>query len=103
MARYRLTQAASDDIARIFTEGLVLFGLAQTDRYHDGLTATFEFLANYPRAARLREEINPPVRAHRYRSHMIIYELAPDDAVVILRVRHGHEDWLPQDHAKIGD
>jgi len=76
-------------------EGLTSFGLVQADKYHSGLSATFEFLAEYPRAARLREEISPPVRAYPYKSHLVIYELEGNDAVVILRVRHGREDWLP--------
>ncbi len=95
MPGYRLTQAAADDILNIFIEGLVLFGLAQADKYHDGLTATFELLADFPRAARLREEIQPPVRAYRYKSHMILYDLSAGDTVIILRIRHGHEDWIP--------
>jgi toxin ParE1/3/4 len=94
---YRLTQAASDDIAAIFIEGLMLIGLAQADKYHDGMTAAFEFLADYPRAARLREEIDPPVRAYNYKSHLIVYDLGDDDAVIILRIRHGHEDWQQGD------
>ena len=93
MPAYRLTQAASDDIEATFIEGMVLFGLAQADKYHDGLTAAFEFLSNYPRAARLRDEINPPVRAYNYKSHLIVYDLRADDTVVVLRVRHDHEDW----------
>lgn len=95
MPGYRLTQAAVNNIQDIFIEGLALFGLAQADKYHDGLTIAFEFLADFPRAARLREEIQPPVRAYRYKSHMILYDLGADDAVIILTVRHGREDWIP--------
>ncbi len=96
MGSYRLTQAASDDLVTIFIEGLALFGLDQADRYHAGLAHAFQFLADFPRAARLREEIDPPVRAYRYRSHMIVYDLASDDAVIVLRIRHGREDWLTE-------
>ena len=71
-----------------------MFGPQQADRYHEGLTATFGFLAQYPRAARLREEVDPAVRAHPYKVHLIVYELDADDVVTILRVRHGHEDWM---------
>ena len=92
--RYRLTANAEDDLTAIFIAGLAEFGLEQADAYHDGLFATFAFLAEYPRAARLRDDIDPPVRAHRYRSHLVIYELESDDLVIILRVRHGREDWL---------
>jgi toxin ParE1/3/4 len=91
--RYRLAAAASDDIAQIFLYGLEQFGLPQADKYHDGLTATFEFLADYPRAARLRTEISAPVRAHRYKSHLIIYEIGAGGTVIVLRVRHAREDW----------
>ena len=41
--------------------------------------------------------LHPPVRVHRYQSHLIIYEIAEDDMVLILRVRHGREDWLRTD------
>ncbi len=92
---YRLTRAASGDIERIFIEGFKLFGLAQADKYHDGLTESFEFLAEFPRAARLREEISPPVRAFRYKAHVIIDDLDTANTVIILRVRHGLEDWIP--------
>ena len=94
MPAYRLTQAASDDLVEIYVHGFALFGQAQADTYHEGLAATFAFLAEYPRAARVRDEITPPVRAHPHRSHLIVYELDAEDSVVILRVRHGREDWM---------
>jgi toxin ParE1/3/4 len=90
---YRLSFAASDDILHIFLEGLDRFGPPQADEYHEGLASAFGFLAEYPRAARLRDEIDPPVRVHRYKSHMIVYDIGEDDTVLILRVRHGREDW----------
>lgn len=96
MAGFRLTRAAADDLVQIYLEGLAMFGAAQADRYHDGLGAAFAFLADYPLAARLRDEISPPVRVHRYQSHLILYDIAEDDAVLILRVRHGREDWLQE-------
>jgi toxin ParE1/3/4 len=93
MARYRLSRAASDDISHIFLDGMARFGLMQADRYHEGMAAAFDFLADYPQAARLREEIRPPVRVHPYRSHLIIYDIMHDGRILILRVRHGREDW----------
>ncbi|CAN5661823.1 hypothetical protein BH10PSE14_BH10PSE14_35550 [soil metagenome] len=90
----RFRPAAEDDIRAIYRNGFVEFGREQADRYHDGLDAVFDFLARYPRAARLREEIDPAVRAHPYKAHLIVYELGDGDLVTILRVRHGHEDWM---------
>lgn len=94
MPRYRLTRAAGDDLAAIFLDGLERFGLHQADEYHERLAATFAFLADYPRASREREEIDPPVRVHPCKAHLVIYEIGSDDQVLILRVRHGREDWL---------
>src|SRR3546814_6420909 len=78
----------------LFRSGLERFGPAQADGYHDGLEATFNFLGEYPRAAREREEIRSPVRIYPYKAHLIVYELGPNDKVLILRVRHAREDWL---------
>src|SRR3546814_11105706 len=63
----------------IYLYGLERFGPAQADGYHDGLEATFNFLGEYPRAAREREEIRSPVRIYPYKAHLIVYELGPND------------------------
>jgi len=93
MARYRLTRAASDDIMAIFVDGVERFGLPQADLYHAGLAAAFERIAKYPFSARLREEIVPPMRVRRFRAHLILYDLVEENRPLILRVRHGREDW----------
>ncbi|MCC4234099.1 type II toxin-antitoxin system RelE/ParE family toxin [Sphingobium soli] len=98
MPRFRLTRAAVDDLKAIFLEGIEQFGLPQADAYHEGLSAIFAFLADYPHAARLREEISPPVRVHPYKAHLVIYEVDDDDEVIILRVRHGREDWISSNY-----
>lgn len=92
MGIYRLSRKAEEDILGIFVTGVREFGITQAEHYHAGLETAFAFLADYPRAARERTEIDPPVRAHPRGAHMIIYELDGED-VVILRVRHSREDW----------
>jgi toxin ParE1/3/4 len=92
--RFSLTRAAADDLTAIFLQGIEQFGLPQADAYHEGLSAIFAFLADYPNAARLREEISPPVRVHPYKAHLVIYDVGYEDEVIILRVRHGREDWM---------
>ena len=69
-------------------------GLTRLMPITPGLEATFEFLADYPRAARLRQEISPPVRALPYKAHLIVYDIENDDVIVILRIRHSREDWM---------
>ena len=98
MPRFRLTRAAADDLTGIFLEGIEQFGLPQADTYHEGLSAIFAFLANYPHAARLREEISPPVRVHPYKAHLVIYDVGVEDEVIVLRVRHSREDWMSSNY-----
>lgn len=92
MVEYRLRRAAADDLAAIFRASVERFGRAQADSYLDGLYEMFDLLAAFPQAARLRDELDPPVRAHPHKSHIIIYEIEVDH-IAILRIRHGHEDW----------
>jgi len=89
---YRLTQRADDDILAAYLQGHDLFGELQADRYHADLHALFQRLADHPGMARLRSEITPAIRAFSFKSHVVIYEDAPD-GVVILSIRHGREDW----------
>jgi toxin ParE1/3/4 len=92
---YRLTRKAAADLRRIFTEGMTLFGSAQAERYHARLRRTFDLLAANPEMARERTELSPPARVHPCGSHIIVYVVAEDGAVLVVRVRHGREDWLP--------
>ncbi|MCQ8782985.1 type II toxin-antitoxin system RelE/ParE family toxin [Mangrovibrevibacter kandeliae] len=90
---YRLTDQAAEDVQHIYTEGSRLFGLEQAGRYHARLRQTFEVLAHFPELARERLEITPAVRIHRCGAHVVIYIVDEVD-VLIVRVRHGHEDWV---------
>lgn len=90
---WRLSRAAEDDVVRIHRDSASLFGDDHADAYVRGLEAVFRFLAENPRAARERLEIDPPVRVHPYRAHVVIYVLDADE-VLIVRIRHAREDWL---------
>ncbi|MBV8972468.1 MAG: type II toxin-antitoxin system RelE/ParE family toxin [Sphingomonadaceae bacterium] len=93
MPRYRLARPAVADLRAIFRFGIERFGVAQADDYHAGLFDAFRFLAENPLAARLRREVDPPVRVWRYKAHLIFYDVL-SGGVRIVRVRHGHEDWM---------
>ena len=91
---YKLTRRAEEDIVGIYVESARRFGQQQAEAYVSGIEAVFEFLSENPRAARERTEIQPPVRVHPYKSHIIVYLIDPCDDVLIVRVRHAHEDWV---------
>ena len=91
---YKLSLKSEEDILHIYSEGELLFGADKATEYHIKMERVFEFLSENPNAARERNEINPPVRIHPYKSHMIIYIIGHSNEILILRVRHGREDWM---------
>jgi toxin ParE1/3/4 len=91
---YRLSVDAEEDIIAIAEQGLRMFGAHQARRYHNDLFALLGLLAENPHIARERVEIDPPVRIHPFKAHLIVYQIAEDGTVFVIRVRHGHEDWV---------
>ena len=89
---YRLSQKAEADIRKLYVFGVKNFGVNHAERYFSGLFEAFEFLANFPLAARLRPELRGETRAHPYQSHLIFYRQDGTD-IFIQRVRHSNEDW----------
>ncbi len=96
MVGFRLTEAAENDIIGIAEAGTRQFGSAQARRYHDQLFAIFDLIAANPRMARERLEISPPMRIHPFKAHLVVYTIENDGSVLIVRVRHGHEDWATE-------
>lgn len=89
---YILGPGAASDLDRIYRNGAAQFGFAQADAYVSELKRVLELLGTNPRMARLRKEIEPPVRIHPHRSHLIVYDIE-GDTVLILRIRHANENW----------
>lgn len=92
---YNLTNKAIEDLLHIYAEGLRLFGQDLAESYYAELESTFDLLAANPKLARQRAELNPPVRIHPFHSHLIIYNIEPNDDILIIRIRHNREDWEP--------
>jgi toxin ParE1/3/4 len=91
---YRLTRRAEADVIEIYLNGVERFGVEHAEAYHAALERTFELVARHPRLAQERTEIVPAVRIHPSGAHVIVYTVGADDDVLIVRVRHGREDWI---------
>jgi toxin ParE1/3/4 len=89
---FRTSPQADEDIADLYVAGAARFGVAQAERYQDGLFSAFKMLAENPLMARERCELAPPVRLHPYQAHMIVY-VEEGAGVLIVRVLHGRQDW----------
>ncbi|WP_396594274.1 type II toxin-antitoxin system RelE/ParE family toxin [Brevundimonas sp. R86498] len=95
-----VSRDAEIDLMSIFLTGMEQFGLRQAERYRDGLKRAFELLAQFPDMARTRPEWPVTVRAFPHGSRVIIYEQV-ESGILIVRVRHGLEDWI--DDLLVGD
>lgn len=89
---FRTSLRADEDIADAYVAGAIRFGVAQAERYQDGLFAAFQMLANNPLMARERHELTPPVRIHPYQAHLIVY-IEDGSSILVIRVLHGRQDW----------
>lgn len=96
MARLTVSEEADRDLDTLYRLGVEMFGVAQADRYVDGLLDALDLIANFPGAARLRTGLEPPIRAYPYKSHLILYDMDATGDVLVIRIRHGHEDWSGQ-------
>lgn len=90
---FRLSLAAEEDIIGIAEQSVRSFGPIQARRYHDELFAIFDMIAAYPRIARERMELSPSMRIYPFKAHLVIYRVEANGDVLIVRVRHAHENW----------
>lgn len=89
-----LSAKADRDLAELIASGLERYGVAASDRYVARLREAFEMIDRFPRIARLRQEIDDATRGFPVGVHIIFYQVDDADDVLILRIRHGREDWL---------
>ena len=92
VSEYRLSPAAQQDLESIWDFTVQTWSPDQADSYLRGLADKLSLLCENPLIARERAEIDPPVRLHPYRSHLIIYRVEADHLAVI-RIVHGRQRW----------
>jgi toxin ParE1/3/4 len=90
---YRLSPRARDDLEEIWRYTAEIWSVAQADAYINDLAQVFETTCDFPTLARLRTEFTPPVRIHPHESHLVVYEAAEAE-IVVLRVLGGRQDWI---------
>ena len=87
--RLRITRTADRELDSLLRWGVRNFGVAVASEYYNGMIQLFSLLCTNPQIAR---EIRSGIRAHPYRSHIIIYRQS-DDRLEILDIRHGRSNW----------
>jgi len=91
--RIRKTDLAESDLINIYRFGCDKFGILQSVEYISAMFDVFELLAQNPFIQRERHEYSQPIRLHLFQAHVIVYK-TEDDALVILRILHGKQNWL---------
>ncbi|MGV1906307.1 type II toxin-antitoxin system RelE/ParE family toxin [Agrobacterium cavarae] len=94
---YFLSAEAEEDIIRIAEYGVRNFCTIHAQHYHDELFETLDLIARHPEMAREHHEIQPRVRIHPSNAHLIVYSVGEDGIAFVIRVSHGHEDWVGSD------
>lgn len=89
---FLISQEADSDIVALYDFGARTYGLVAAAAYAAQLRDRFQFLAEFPRSVREREEVTPPVRIAPFRGHIIAYRIENED-VVVIRVLHHSADW----------
>lgn len=87
-----LTPAALDDLDEIWAFSAETWSVSQAETYLSDLGLQLQALCDYPEIARERQELSPPVRIHRFRSHVVLYRI-DGDRLVVFRVVHARRDW----------
>lgn len=94
VAAYRLSQAAKDDLVRLYRRGIIEFGMQQADRYYDGLIARLERIAVDPTLYPAVDHIRAGYRRSVYGAHSIYYQLSEDGLEIVRAL--GREDAAGQ-------
>lgn len=89
----RLSGRAERDLEWLYWQGAEQFGLSQAERYVAELSAVLLLIAENPQAARLRHDIEPPLRSRPFRAHVVYYREEGQE-VVVIRILHARQDWL---------
>ncbi len=86
--RYRLTEAAVENLEDIFIQSILEFGELQAFKYEDSLRRTFDLLTFTPELGRKAKADNEKERRFVHGSHVIFYRIEPEE-IIIESVEHG--------------
>ncbi len=82
MTKYRLTDAAREDLENIYRYGLQTFGEKQADRYYFGLIKCLESIADNPLLYPAVDYTKPGYRRCTYISERIYYRIDGDTVII---------------------
>jgi toxin ParE1/3/4 len=91
MADFRISGRADADLGDIADYTIAQFGIAQAQRYRDGLHDCFRTLAEHPNLGRAADTIARGLRRFEHESHVVFF-VPVDAGILIVRVLHNRMD-----------
>ncbi|CUS48043.1 toxin ParE1/3/4 [Idiomarinaceae bacterium HL-53] len=91
--RLLISNAARKDLFAIYNYTRQTYGKVNAINYLNKLDNAMNLIVTFPKIAKLRSEIIPPVRILPIEEHLLIYRELELDTIELLRVRHKREDW----------
>jgi len=92
MAKYKLTNKAVEDLARIWDYTLEKWSEKQADKYYKMLIANCEEIAKDPNLGKTYDGITEKLLGLRANRHVIFYRTIEENYVEITRILHGRMD-----------
>lgn len=94
-SRFKLRQAAKNDLKEIGRYTLKNCGQAQRDKYLKGLEQRFKLLGENPGFGRPREDVKAGYHCSHYEKHAVFYRIGKDFVEIIAVL---HSSMMPELH-----
>ena len=97
MAKYKITNAAQEDLRNIWDYTKNNWSRNQANKYFNQLIAQIEYISQNPHVGQLLLHVRKNYRSLSMKSHRIYYKSVSDNTIEIVRILHQKmdvENWL---------
>lgn len=99
--KYRINLSVETDLEDIFYYGYQTWGEDRAILFLEMLYEKFQWLANNPEIAPIREDFTPKIyRSWYVEPYMIFYRIIDQKEIEIMAVLHGRKNFLLEDLSK---
>jgi toxin ParE1/3/4 len=92
MAKYKLTNKAVEDLAKIWEYTFEEWSEQQADNYYEMLISNCEEIAINPKLGKTYDGVTQGLLGMRTSRHVIFYRKMDEDYIEITRILHGRMD-----------
>ncbi|MCU7837489.1 MAG: type II toxin-antitoxin system RelE/ParE family toxin [gamma proteobacterium symbiont of Taylorina sp.] len=82
-SKYTYSIRAEHDVKKIYLDTAIKWGMAQADKYNDGLEHSINLIAGNPDLGRQCDYIRKEYHRHEYERHIIFYRKRKQDILIV--------------------